>query len=203
MKFIRSAIYHSSSPGLRKCPGTTLPEYSFTGRSNVGKSSLINLLTSRKKIARTSVQPGKTRTINHFLINGEWFLVDLPGYGYARGAREGKQAFASIVTEYLLHRNNLMCNFLLLDARHSPQKNDLDFIRWMGENQIPFALIFNKSDKIPVHKLEKNIVVYKKELLKTWEFLPGIFTVSVLKKTGHEKILDFIESTNSKLGQQK
>jgi GTP-binding protein len=196
---IKSASFVSSSIGVARCPKTTLPEYAFIGRSNVGKSSLINMLTNRNKLAKTSSTPGKTRLINHFLINDEWYLVDLPGYGYTKAKPGQKKKFQALLTEYIKKRDNLACLFLLIDSRLEPQKIDLEFITWLGESGVPFVLIFTKADKIPASKFNKNQKVYESVLLETWEGLPPVFKTSATSKLGREDILDFIEEINVSL----
>lgn len=193
---IKSAEFVSSFVSYKDCPKTEMPEYAFVGRSNVGKSSLINMLMERKKLAKTSQSPGKTQLINQFIINENWYLVDLPGYGYAKVAKSARKDFNKLINEYALNRDNLMCLFVLLDSRHEPQKNDLGFMRWLGENQIPFSMIFTKVDKISGSAVNRNINNYKKEMLKEWEALPDIFITSSEQKTGRDEILDFIEKIN-------
>lgn len=193
---INKASFVISNTDIKKCPEPKLPEYAFIGRSNVGKSSLINSLTNRKNLAKTSGKPGKTQLINHFLINENWFLVDLPGYGYASVSKKQRTEFAKFIKEYLLKRQNLMCLFVLIDCRLRPQKIDLDFMSWLGENQIPFVVCFTKLDKLSKQASVKNIDVYKQELKKNWESLPEIFTTSSTKKIGQKEILDFINKTN-------
>ncbi len=193
---IYSLNFTKSSPDLKSCPAARFPEYAFAGRSNVGKSSLLNLLTNRKDLAKTSSTPGKTKLINHFLVNESWYLVDLPGYGYARTGRQTRESFLSVVGEYLLYRETMACLFILLDSRHAPLASDLDFITWTGENRIPLALVFTKTDKLSGDKLASNLAVYKKKLLHQWEELPPVFTTSTLHHTGSREILDFIGKTN-------
>lgn len=191
---IVKAEFVSSHADVRKCPPPDKPEFAFIGRSNVGKSSLINLLTSRKSLAKISGTPGKTQTINHFLINDEWFLVDLPGYGFAAVSRGKRAGFGKMIEQYILTRENLYCLFILIDSRHSPQKIDLEFIHWSGGHGVPLALIFTKTDKLSKNELQKNISLYKNELLKTWEALPPTFITSVPQKNGRTEVLTFIES---------
>jgi GTP-binding protein len=193
---IRSVNFTKSSPDLKSCPAARFPEYAFAGRSNVGKSSLLNLLMNIKNLAKTSSTPGKTKLINHFLVNESWYLVDLPGYGFARAGKKTRDTFLSVIGEYLLHRETLACLFILLDSRHTPLEKDLDFIGWTGENQIPVALIFTKTDKISANALASHMATYKKTLLQQWEELPPIFTTSTLQHTGGKEILGFIEKTN-------
>ena len=193
---IKSADFIISNTDYTLCPKADMPEYAFIGRSNVGKSSLINLITNKKQLAKISGKPGKTQLINHFLINKEWYLVDLPGYGYATVSKTQKQEFQKIIFSYLENRENLMCLFVLLDCRHKPQKIDLEFMKWLGEKQIPFLMIFTKIDKLGKTELKKNIKNYKTEMLKQWEEIPQTFFASVPKRKGSKEILDFIEKTN-------
>ena len=195
---IRSAKFISSSPTIEKCPATSLSEFAFIGRSNVGKSSLINMITGIKTLAKVSQTPGKTQIINHFLINEKWYLVDLPGYGYAKVSKGSRKLFSDMITRYILLRENLQCLFVLIDSRLEPQEIDITFINWLGENKIPFALIFTKTDKISSNELLNNIAVYKKEMLKYWEELPKIFSCSAVQRTGREYILNYIDEINSK-----
>ena len=193
---IKKAEFVISNTDPAKCPQDRRPEYAFIGRSNVGKSSLINMLTGRKGLAMTSSTPGKTQLINHFLINDEWYIVDLPGYGYAQRGKKGREKIQEIIDAYLNEREVLTCLFLLLDCRHEPQKIDLEFITRLGEAGIPFAIIFTKIDKISSSKLKENIEKYKAKLLETWEELPPIFITSSEHKTGREEILNYIEGIN-------
>ncbi len=193
---IKSAEFVISNTNVKKCPEGNKPEYAFIGRSNVGKSSLINMLTAKKGLAMTSQKPGKTMLINHFIINDEWYLVDLPGYGFAQRGKEGRENIRKIIESYILMREQLTCLFVLLDCRHSPQKIDLEFMEWLGENGIPFAIIFTKTDKISKGRLADNTEVYKKKLLETWEELPPILFSSSEKKEGRDEILDFIDNIN-------
>jgi len=195
---IRSAKFVISSPSIEKCPKPTLPEYAFIGRSNVGKSSLINMITGLKALAKVSQTPGKTQIINHFLINEKWYLVDLPGYGYAKVSKTSRKIFSGMITGYIEKRENLHCLFVLIDSRLEPQKIDLEFINWLGQNQIPFALIFTKIDKINTLTLESNIATYKKEMLNSWEELPRIFSCSSVTRIGRESILKYIGEINVK-----
>jgi len=195
---IKSADFIISNTDYKLCPKADMPEYAFIGRSNVGKSSLINLITNKKQLAKISGKPGKTQLINHFLINKEWYLVDLPGYGYATVSKTQKQEFQKIIFSYLESRENLMCLFVLLDCRHKPQKIDLEFMQWLGEKQIPFVMIFTKIDKLGKTALKKNIENYKTELLKQWEEIPQTFFASVPKRKGSKGILEFIENTNTR-----
>jgi GTP-binding protein len=192
---IHSASFVLSSPSLKQCPDPVMPEFGFIGRSNVGKSSLINLLTANSHLAKISGNPGKTRTINHFLINGSWYLVDLPGYGFAKVPVRMREKWIKAVEEYILKRDNLLCLFVLLDSRHEPQKSDMLFMEFLGNNQVPFARVFTKTDKLTSGDLEKSIYSYDLEMLKIWESLPATFTASIVKRTGREEILDFIDET--------
>ena len=185
-----------SSKEVIKCPPAEFPEYAFIGRSNVGKSSLINMITNKKELAHTSSTPGKTQLINHFIINNNWYLVDLPGYGYASVNKSQKKEFSQLISSYILRRPNLMCVFVLVDSRHELQENDADFLMWLGEKKIPFVLVFTKADKNKSAVLEKNIENYKKALLENWEEMPQYFLTSAEEKTGQKEILDFIGSNN-------
>ncbi|HNP07282.1 MAG TPA: ribosome biogenesis GTP-binding protein YihA/YsxC [Cyclobacteriaceae bacterium] len=190
---IKSAEFIISNTDLNKCPKPDKPEFAFIGRSNVGKSSLINLLTQRKDLAKTSGKPGKTQTINHFLVDKEWYLVDLPGYGYAGVSRTARKGWGKMIETYLLNRENLYCTFVLVDARHEPQKKDIEFITWLGEKQLPLCIILTKADKLSRVDLAKSEKQYKKKLLESWEELPPLFTTSAEKKIGREDVLDFID----------
>ncbi|WP_314054597.1 ribosome biogenesis GTP-binding protein YihA/YsxC [Porphyromonas catoniae] len=196
---IKSAEFVVSNSRVEKCPTTGLPEYAFIGRSNVGKSSLINMLTGRKGLAMTSQKPGKTQLINHFIINKEWHLVDLPGYGYARLSKDGRDGLRRMIEDYVLERRELVCLFVLLDARLEPQKIDLEFIEWLGEESVPFALVFTKADKLSKGKLSANISAYKDRLLEAWEELPPLFITSSEERTGRDELLDYIEGINNTL----
>ena len=193
---IKSAEFVKSSGRWQDCPDPNIPEYAFIGRSNVGKSSLINAMMNRKDLAKTSQTPGKTQLINHFYVNEEWYLTDLPGYGYARVSKVQRKDFEKLITNYILNRKNLVNLFVLIDVRHTPQKIDIEFIEWCGENGIPFSIIFTKSDKLKPNAVLKNVENYKNELLKTWEGLPEIYITSAEKKEGTEAILSFIAKTN-------
>ena len=193
---IKSANFIVSNTTYKLCPKANMPEYAFIGRSNVGKSSLINLITNKKNLAKISKKPGKTQLINHFLINKDWYLVDLPGYGYASASKSQRENLKKIIFEYLEIRKNLMCLFVLLDCRHKTQKIDLDFMRLIGEKEIPFVIVFTKTDKLSKTILKKNIEVYSSEMLKEWTEIPQFFLSSVLNKTGAEEILHFIGKTN-------
>jgi GTP-binding protein len=192
---IRSAIFIKSSTALRDCPVTTKPEFGFIGRSNVGKSSLINMLTGWSKLAKTSVHPGKTRTINHFFINESWYLVDLPGYGYAKVPIRLRETWVKATQNYILKRENLLSLFVLLDSRHKPQQSDLDFMEFLGLNQIPFARVFTKSDKVSLSYVENSINQYDAEMLKKWESLPVTFITSSVDAKGRDEILAYIEES--------
>ena len=196
---IKSAEFIISNTDVRKCPEGTRPEYAFIGRSNVGKSSLINMLTERKGLAMTSSKPGKTLLINHFLINNEWFLVDLPGYGFAQRGKEQREQLRMLIENYTLYREQLTSLFVLVDSRHEPQKIDLEFMEWLGENGIPFAIIFTKIDKISRGRLNENVKAYKERLLESWEELPPIFYSSSEAKEGRDEILGYIEEINRSL----
>lgn len=193
---IKSAHFVISNTEVSKCPQSRLPEYAFIGRSNVGKSSLINALCNKKNLAKTSSRPGKTQLINHFLINENWHLVDLPGYGYARVSKSDKKVFQHYVTSYFLKREQLISAFLLIDIRHEPQPIDLNFMQWLGEQQIPFAIIFTKADKLKPQALEKNIEIYCEKLLEHWESLPPRFITSGLHKSGIDRVLEYIDTLN-------
>lgn len=199
---IKNATFIISNTDVNKCPEGDRPEYAFIGRSNVGKSSLINMLTNRKGLAMTSQMPGKTVLINHFLINDEWFLVDLPGYGYAQRGAEGRERIRRIIEGYIMGRAQLTSLFVLIDCRHEPQKIDLEFMEWLGENGVPFAIIFTKIDKISKGRLNENVNRYKERLLETWEELPPIFYTSSEKKGGKEELLDYIEQVNKGLASE-
>ena len=190
---ITSAEFVISNSRVEKCPTTGLPEYAFIGRSNVGKSSLINMLTGRKGLAMTSQKPGKTQLINHFLINRDWYLVDLPGYGYARLSRDGRDGLRRMIEDYILERTELVCLFVLLDSRLEPQRIDLEFIEWLGEGGIPFALVFTKADKLSRGKLAANIAAYKERLLQQWEELPPLFITSAEARLGRDELLSYID----------
>lgn len=196
---IKSAEFVISNTDVRKCPAGSLPEYAFIGRSNVGKSSLINMLTDRKGLAMTSQKPGKTQLINHFLINRAWHLVDLPGYGFARLGQKNREQLKGIIEDYILERQQLTNLFILLDCRHEPQKIDLEFIDWAGEHSVPFALVFTKADKLSRGKLSANIEAYKAKLLESWEELPPIFVTSSERKEGRAELLAYIDDINQGL----
>ena len=196
---ITSAEFVISNSRADMCPDTDLPEYAFIGRSNVGKSSLINMLTGRKGLAMTSATPGKTMLINHFLINKEWHLVDLPGYGYAKRGKKAMQQLQNIIEYYILERKQLTCLFVLIDSRLTPQKIDLEFIEWLGEHGIPFGIIFTKADKNKAGELKKNVSTFLAKLAEQWEELPPHFITSSEKKIGRTEFLDYIESINQSL----
>ena len=198
---IKTAEFVKSSPRVEECPGEMIPEYAFIGRSNVGKSSLINHLTNRKKLAKTSGTPGKTQLINHFIINETWFLVDLPGYGWAQTSKTNKAAWKKMIEDYLMLRQNLAAVFVLVDIRHEPQKIDLEFIQWLGEEGIPFSIVFTKADKLGKNQVKSNVASYKKVLKKSWEELPPTFVTSSVERSGGEEILDFIGRINASLSQ--
>lgn len=196
---IKTAEFLMSNSEVTKCPKDTLPEYAFIGRSNVGKSSLINMLTNHKNLAKTSGRPGKTQLINHFLINKNWFLVDLPGYGYARVSKTEKKKFQTFITDYFEFRQQLVMAFVLVDIRHEPQKIDLEFMEYMGENNIPFTIIFTKADKLKPKAIERNVDLYKEELLKSWEEAPLYFITSSSTAMGRDQVLSFINATNQEI----
>ena len=193
---ITRAEFVMSNSDVKKCPAANKPEYAFIGRSNVGKSSLINMLTNHKSLAKTSAKPGKTQLVNHFIINDEWYLVDLPGYGFAKVAKGTRQRFSKLIFNYIESRDNLVNLFVLIDSRHEPQAKDVEFMEWLGINQVPFSIIFTKADKLTKKKLADNIANYQKEMLKTWEEMPPYFVSSSSSGLGKEEILDYIEKTN-------
>jgi len=198
---IKTAESIKSSTTTEQCPtDTDKPEFAFIGRSNVGKSSLINALIGQKKLAHISNKPGKTQTINHFLINKSWYLVDLPGYGYAKVSKKLRSSFRQIINEYLLNRKNLVGTFVLVDSRHDAMQPDLEFMEWLGKNQIPFAMVFTKTDKLSSSEFHKNALKYKKTLGETWAPLPLIFNTSSETKTGLDQLLEFIESAKTAEG---
>jgi len=200
---IKSAEFVVSNQDVAKCPNNNIPEYAFIGRSNVGKSSLINMLTERKSLAKTSGRPGKTQLINHFIINDNWYLVDLPGYGYARVSKSTKKVFQKFITAYFEKRTQLVSAFVLVDIRHEPQPIDLEFMQWLGENTIPFSIIFTKADKLKPKAIENHIETYKNILLETWEDMPNYFVTSASKKIGRDSLLEYINSINIELNQSK
>ncbi len=194
---IKSANFVISNSEVSKCPKDSLPEYAFIGRSNVGKSSLINMLMERKNLAKTSGRPGKTQLINHFKVNGNWFLVDLPGYGYARVSKKDKKTFQKYITNYFMQRQQLVCSFVLVDIRHEPQPIDMEFMEWLGENGIPFCIVFTKADKLKPKIIEKNVDTYLQTLLAgVWEEVPQYFVTSSSKNIGRDELLGFIDRVN-------
>ncbi len=197
---IKQAEFVISNSDVAKCPKEILPEYAFIGRSNVGKSSLINMLTGQNKLAKTSSRPGKTQLINHFKINQNWFLVDLPGYGYAKVSKKAKQVFQQFITDYFEKRKQLVSAFVLVDVRHEPQKIDLDFFAYLGENAVPFGIVFTKADKLSKAKIDKNVAAYRKKLLaEAWEEMPPYFVTSSESGLGKENLLEYIEQINQTL----
>ena len=193
---INSARFKISNTDVAKCPGDNFHEYAFIGRSNVGKSTLINMLTGRKNLAMTSATPGKTMLINHFLVNDSWYIVDLPGYGYAARGKDSRQQLRSMIESYILNRPQMTNLFLLIDSRHAPQKIDLDFMAWLGENEVPFAIVFTKIDKLGSEAGKRNVAAYCEALLEQWEALPPVFVTSGEKGTGREELLNYIEELN-------
>ncbi len=199
---IQFAKFVKSSADQRQCPLTELPEYAFIGRSNVGKSSLINMVTGRRKLAKTSGTPGKTQLINHFLVNDSWYLVDLPGYGFAKISKRVREKWQHMINDYLIHRKNLVTTFILIDSRHEPQASDMDFIRWFGEHSISFVLLFTKTDKLGSNQLHKNIAHYQQKLLEEWEELPMSVVTSAKTARGKEEILNLIGQLNSEFSKE-
>lgn len=200
---IRNAKYEISNADVAKCPAHGKPEYAFIGRSNVGKSSLINMLTRKKGLAKTSQTPGKTLLINHFSINdGKWYIVDLPGYGYAARGQKQREEIRKLIASYILRREEMTCLFVLIDIRHKPQKIDMEFINWLGENGVPFALIFTKADKLSKTAAENSVNQFTKALKETWDELPRYFITSSEKGSGRDELLDFIDSINKECAQQ-
>ncbi|MDO4310276.1 MAG: ribosome biogenesis GTP-binding protein YihA/YsxC [Prevotella sp.] len=197
---IRSAEFVISSPMVSMCPKDTKPEYAFIGRSNVGKSSLINMLCNNKKLAKTSATPGKTLLINHFIINKEWYLVDLPGYGFAKRSKKEIAKLEQMINGYILQREQMVNVFVLVDIRLEAQKIDLEFINWLGASSVPFAIVFTKADKLSTTKVQANVAAYKKVLMETWDELPPMFVTSSEKKTGRDEVLDYIAGINKELG---
>jgi GTP-binding protein len=189
---IKKAEFAKSSTNEKECPKTKLLEFAFIGRSNVGKSSLINFITDRKSLAKTSVSPGKTRLINHFLVNDEWYLVDLPGYGYAKVGKKAREKFSSIISDYISRRREMVCLFVLIDSRHEPLANDLEFIDWLGESEVPFAIVFTKTDKLSAKNAENNVKSFIDKMLENWEEMPRYFLSSVKTRTGKEDILAYM-----------
>ena len=196
---IKDAHFVSSNSKFDRLPKDNIPEYAFIGRSNVGKSSLINALVQRRGLAKTSSTPGKTIAINHFMVNGKWYLVDLPGYGYAQRSKKSREEWRVMLANYISRRRNLLYTFVLVDSRIEPQNSDIGFMEWLGENQVPFCIVFTKADKLSKVELEKNVEAYKKRLLEDWEELPPVFVTSSETKMGREEILDFIEKQNMEL----
>ena len=197
---IKTANFVISNSDVSKCPKEKIPEYAFIGRSNVGKSSLINMLTGQNKLAKTSGRPGKTQLINHFKINDYWFLVDLPGYGYAKVSKKIKQTFQGFIKKYFLQREQLICSFVLIDSRLEPQKIDLEFMEFLGESGIPFCIIFTKADKLKLNELNNNIQAYSKKMISTiWEEMPRYFTTSATNSLGKEELLNYIDEINNQL----
>lgn len=195
---IKSAEFVMSNSEVEKCPKDNLPEYAFIGRSNVGKSSLINMLLGRKNLAKTSGRPGKTQLINHFLINKNWFLVDLPGYGYAKVSKSSKKVFQKLITKYFENRTQLILSFVLVDCRHDPQPIDLEFMEWLGSKEIPFHIIFTKADKLKPQALSKRIAAYTEKMLEVWEEMPPYFITSSSDYTGKDELLGYIDNLNSR-----
>lgn len=193
---IKEARFVMSNSDVKKCPAPDKPEYAFIGRSNVGKSSLINRITNKKSLAKISGKPGKTRLINHFLINEEWYLVDLPGYGYAEVPKKERLKWEQFIKRYILQRENLYCLFVLVDSRHEPQKPDLDFMEWLGISEVPFTIIFTKIDKLRPEELKENLKKYEEKMFETWETMPGYYVSSAETGDGTEEILGFIEHLN-------
>ena len=200
---IKSAEFVISNTNVKKCPTGDLPEYAFIGRSNVGKSSLINMLTGKKGLAMTSQKPGKTLLINHFLINGQWYLVDLPGYGFAQRGKEGRENIQRIIEDYILEREQMTNLFVLIDSRLEPQKIDLEFMEWLGENGVPFAIVFTKADKLKGGRLNTHINEYLEQLKEQWEELPPYFITSSENRMGRKELLDYIESINKSLNSKQ
>ena len=196
---VANAEFVVSNTNVEQCPKTKLPEYAFIGRSNVGKSSLINMLCNKKKLAKTSSRPGKTQLINHFLINKQWYLVDLPGYGYARTSKAQKKTFQKFITDYLIKRKELISTFLLIDLRHKPQPLDLKYMRWLGKNLIPFSIIFTKADKLKEVEINEYILKYLNDIRKDWEEIPQHFITSSEKKIGKTELLNYIDEINKSI----
>lgn len=200
---IKTVEFVKSSEKWQTCPEPTHAEYAFIGRSNVGKSSLINAMMNRKDLAKTSQTPGKTQLINHFIVNDEWYLTDLPGYGYAKVSKVRRKDFEKLITNYILNRKNLVNLFVLVDIRHTPQKIDLEFMEWCGESGVPFSIVFTKADKLKPGVVKNNVEIYEKEMLKYWDELPPFFITSAEKKEGGDEILKLIEQTNQYLVKNK
>lgn len=193
---IKEARFLISNTDVEKCPKPDIPEYAFIGRSNVGKSSLINMLTRKKALAKISGSPGKTRLINHFIIDGQWYLVDLPGYGYAKIAKTERKKWERLIRNYILLRKNLFCLFVLVDSRHDPQKSDLEFMEWLGLSQVPFAIVFTKTDKLKPDVLSNNMKNYEQEMLRKWEYMPETFITSSETGMGRGELLKYIDTLN-------
>ena len=196
---IKDAHFVSSNSKFDKLPKDNIPEYAFIGRSNVGKSSLINALVQRRGLAKTSATPGKTIAINHFMVNNGWYLVDLPGYGYAQRSKKAREEWRLMLSNYIRRRRNLICTFVLVDSRIEPQNSDIGFMEWLGENEVPFCIVFTKADKLGKAELERNVEAYKQRLMEEWEELPQIFITSSESKLGRDEILDYIEQQNLEL----
>lgn len=196
---IKTAEYVISSPTVNLCPADTKPEYAFIGRSNVGKSSLINMICRNRKLAKTSATPGKTMLINHFIINKEWYLVDLPGYGYAKRSKSEIDKLDRMIRSYILQRQQLTCVFTLVDVRLEPQKIDVEFINWLGQSGIPFCIVFTKADKLTASKVQANVAAYSKKLEETWEEMPSMIVTSSENRQGRDELLDYIDSINKQL----
>ena len=194
---IKSADFIKSSPQVKDCPPGDKPEYAFLGRSNVGKSSLINMITGRKALAKTSSTPGKTRLINHFVINNEWYLADLPGFGYAKVSKTSRRQWEKMIRNYLLQRRNLLCSFILIDSRIPAQQKDLELLAWFGMHNLPFVLIYTKTDKLGVNALQKQVDAINREIMEEWESLPQLFIPSAQTGKGKDEVLSFIEETNT------
>lgn len=202
MEITKSQFVISNSD-VSKCPDSKIPEYAFIGRSNVGKSSLINMLANRKKLAMTSSNPGKTMLVNHFLMNESWHLVDLPGYGFAKRGKSMRQSFGKLISSYMLDREQVTLVFVLIDVRHKPQKIDVEFINWLGEKEVPISIIFTKADKLTTSEAAKNMTAFKEELYEIWDELPPIFVSSSVKKKGKDQILSYIDDINKSLKENK
>ena len=199
---IKSATFEISNTDVRKCPPGNKPEYAFIGRSNVGKSSLINMLTNKNGLAKTSSTPGKTLLINHFLINDAWYIVDLPGYGYAQRGKERREKLKHIIQSYILGRAQMTHPFVLVDSRHKPQKIDLEFMQWLGENEVPFSIVFTKMDKLGKEAGQRNVEAYKAQLLEQWEELPPLFITSSEDRRGRDELLNYIEEINQQIAEE-
>ena len=199
---IKSATFEISNTDVRKCPPGNKPEYAFIGRSNVGKSSLITMLTNKNGLAKTSSTPGKTLLINHFLINDAWYIVDLPGYGYAQRGKESREKLKHIIQSYILGRAQMTNLFVLVDSRHKPQKIDLEFMQWLGENEVPFSIVFTKMDKLGKEAGQRNVEAYKAQLLEQWEELPPLFITSSEDRRGRDELLNYIEEINRQIAEE-